>query len=298
MMICIPPNGSSFRRICWNTKLTLSRISSSSIETSSSMRTSVRSTRLVTCGLSRTMVTRSSLVSRPRPMPEKECNVVPPTFTAAIPVDAVTATTFPLPLSTILRYSTTTDFPVPAPPLTKIFLPATANFTANCCSSSRSTLGSAASPIPSPPPPACCGSFAEEAAPAKAAPPRGSCMRQAMSTAFEALELAVRPEVNTIARNSGNFKPFITCSCSGPRTPPLPNKSANSSSLATLSSRSSFAFAFVCRLTGFPMGLRICSKVSSSSSSNSLPPPHLPASGDAPRGVDIVLDALIPSLTI
>lgn len=75
---------------------------------------------------------------------------------------------------------------------------------------------------------------------------------------------------------------LVTCACSGPRTPPLPIKSANSSSPASLSNAlSSFAFAFVCRFTGFTMGFRICSKVSSSSSSDSLPPPHPPASGDA-----------------
>ena len=54
--------------------------------------------------------------------------------------------------------------------------------------------------------------FEEEAAPAEAAPPPGWRKRQAMSTGFVALELAVRPEVNTMAHNSGNLMPFITCS--------------------------------------------------------------------------------------
>jgi hypothetical protein len=51
--------------------------------------------------------------SLPRPMPAKECNVVPPMFTPAIPVEAVTASEdegTPK-CSIILRRST--DFPVP-----------------------------------------------------------------------------------------------------------------------------------------------------------------------------------------
>ncbi|KAF8139880.1 hypothetical protein EV363DRAFT_1153034, partial [Boletus edulis] len=81
--------------------------------------------------------------SCPRPMPAHECNVVPPIFTEAMPVDAVIARLGqPLPPQASMMARSRTDFPVPAKkPVKKTFSPPFTISSTVLCSSDRTTAG-------------------------------------------------------------------------------------------------------------------------------------------------------------
>lgn len=88
---------------------------------------------------------RSSIAPCPRPMPAKEWRVLPPTFRAARPVYAVTATLRPIASNFWTRRRRRKDLPVPAGPRRSTFSPASARRSASCCLGLSSTGGEVSS---------------------------------------------------------------------------------------------------------------------------------------------------------
>ncbi|KAF8213488.1 hypothetical protein K438DRAFT_1804066 [Mycena galopus ATCC 62051] len=78
--------------------------------------------------------------SFPMPIPAQECNVHPPMFIAAMPVDAVIPSVSPRSCNSLIISRSSTDFPVPADPeknmLSRRFIRSRTAF----CSSERITL--------------------------------------------------------------------------------------------------------------------------------------------------------------
>ena len=113
----------------------LSNSAASNIDISSIINTFSSRSLVATCGnLYRTFLNRSSADSIANPIPKNECNVLPPSKNAAVPVEAVIPNLNLLSTQYSFILLRVTDLPVPAGPVKNIFLPSLKCFNADCCS--------------------------------------------------------------------------------------------------------------------------------------------------------------------
>ena len=123
------------------------------MEISSMTRTSTDCHRARAPALPSTLGTSFSAPPLPRPTPAQLWSVQPPMLDPAMPVLAVIATSRPLALSAAQTCERSTDFPVPASPVTKRFSPRSTRSSTRCCSAVSVTSDDRRGAPPPPPPP-------------------------------------------------------------------------------------------------------------------------------------------------